>query len=88
MHLVQLYLPLRDNDGRPFSKELLLKVHSELTERFGGVTAFLHSPTLGAWKEEGSTVRDEVALFEVMLKELHRAWWASYREELERRFAQ
>ena len=63
---------------------------AELTERFGGVTAFLQSPASGAWKEEeeGGTVRDEMLLFEVMVERLDRAWWSGYRAELERRFRQ
>jgi hypothetical protein len=88
MHLVQLLLPLRDNAGHPFPREVYGRVHDELTERFGGVTAFLQSPAAGAWKEEGQTMRDELVLFEVMVDALDRAWWAHYRRELEGRFHQ
>ncbi|OJT17849.1 hypothetical protein BO221_43405 [Archangium sp. Cb G35] len=90
MHVVQFLLPLRDNERRAFPRADFERVRSELTERFGGVTAFLQSPALGAWKEEeeGGTVRDEMLLFEVMVERLDRAWWSGYREELERRFRQ
>ena len=40
MHLIQLFLPLYDNDGQAFAKPLFDTVRGELTERFGGVTAF------------------------------------------------
>lgn len=88
MHVVQFLLPLRDNTRRPFARADFEKVRAELTERFGGVTAFLQSPAMGAWKDEGETVRDEMVLYEVMVERLERAWWSGYRAELERRFQQ
>jgi hypothetical protein len=88
MYLIQFLLPLRDNERRPFPRADFDRVRAELIERFGGVTAFLQSPAAGAWKEEGETTHDEVVLFEVMTEELERAWWKSYRAELERRFRQ
>ncbi|WNG33819.1 hypothetical protein F0U61_09365 [Archangium violaceum] len=88
MHVIQFLLPLRDNERRPFARADFEKVRTELTERYGGVTAFLQSPATGAWKEEGETVRDEMVLFEVMVEPLDRAWWSGYRAELERRFRQ
>jgi hypothetical protein len=89
MHVIQFLLPLRDNARRPFPREAYTRVHRELTERFGGVTAFLQSPAAGAWKEDGGgTAHDELVLYEVMAKELDRAWWAGYRRELEQRFEQ
>lgn len=88
MHIVQFLLPLRDNARHPFARADFEKVRAELTERFGGVTAFLQSPALGAWKEEEETVRDEMVLYEVMVESLDRAWWSGYRSELERRFRQ
>lgn len=88
MHLVQFLLPLRDNERRPFPRADFEKVRAELTERFGGVTAFLQSPAMGAWKDEGETVRDEMVLYEVMVERLERGWWSGYRAELERRFQQ
>ena len=89
MHIVQFLLPLRDNERRPFARADFEKVRAELTERFGGVTAFLQSPASGVWKEEeGETVRDEMLLFEVMVDALDCAWWSGYRAELELRFRQ
>jgi hypothetical protein len=88
MYLIQFLLPLRDNERRPFARADFEKVRAELTERFGGVTAFLQSPATGAWKDEGETTHDELVLYEVMADTLDRAWWKGYREELERRFRQ
>lgn len=88
MHLVQFLLPRKDNAGRPFEKALFDRVRSEMTDRFGGVTAFLQSPAVGLWDEGGQVSRDEMILFEVMVKKLSRRWWGAYRKELERRFEQ
>lgn len=89
MHLIQVLLPLRDNDGCPFGRDPFDRVHTELTERFGGATAYLQSPAEGAWRDPGGEVdRDDVVILEVMADSLDRAWWRAYREELERRFRQ
>jgi len=89
MYLVQLLLPLRDNDGRPFPREWLDAVRHALTERFGGVTAHLRAPAAGVWKDgEGDVARDDVVIVEVMADEVDRAWWADYRRALEARFRQ
>ena len=89
MYLIELLLPLYDNDGRAFGAEPFDRVRAELAETFGGVTAFQRSPAIGVWKDDrGEVSRDEVAVFEVMAKRLDRAWWARYRTTLERRFSQ
>lgn len=89
MHLVQLLLPLRDNDGNPFPRASLDAVRHELTDRFGGVTAHLRAPAAGAWKDdEGDVTGDDVVIVEVMADELDRPWWADYRRALESRFRQ
>lgn len=88
-HLVQLLLPLYDNEKRPFPRALLDEVRAELAERFGGVTAHLRAPAAGAWKDDdGEIARDDVVIVEVMTDALDRAWWAAYRRTLESRFRQ
>jgi hypothetical protein len=88
MHLVQLLLPLYDNEKRPFAQADLDRVRAELTERFGGVTAFRRAPAEGVWKDGAEVSRDEIIIFEVMVAGLDRAWWAEYRADLEKRFRQ
>jgi hypothetical protein len=89
MHLIQLFLPLYANAGSAFPKALYDTVRGELTERFGGVTAFLRSPAAGAWEDDRGTVRrDDVVLLEVMADHVDHGWWAAYREDLQARFAQ
>jgi hypothetical protein len=89
MRLVQILLPLYDNAGRPFSKDLVTQVRQELTDLFGGVTLYLRSPAVGAWEREpGEVCRDDVILVEVIVDSTDAAWWTAYREELELRFRQ
>jgi hypothetical protein len=89
MVLIQVLLPLRDNEGHAFDSEVFDQVRAELIERFGGVTAFLRSPAEGAWKQSDGTMnRDEMVIFEVITDRLDRSWWAKYRETLTRRFRQ
>ena len=89
MYLVQLLLPLYDNDKKPFSRADFETVRQDLTQKFGGVTAFQRSPAVGLWKEgEDDVSRDDVVMFEVMTENLDEGWWKEYRESLQRRFRQ
>ena len=88
MVLVEILLPLMDNERRPFRQEMFEQVRDELAGRFGGVTAFRRSPAEGVWQEGGEVKQDEVVIYEVMADTLDRRWWGGYRQELERRFRQ
>ena len=83
MHLVQLLLPVVGQ------REVFDEVMHELTERFGGVTAYTRAPAAGVWKSSSqSTERDDIVVVEVMVARLDREWWAAYRRHLEQRLAQ
>ena len=58
MHLVRFYLPVRDNTGAAFPAQMLADVSSELSGRFGGVTAHLLSPASGLWRDGGDIHAD------------------------------
>lgn len=89
MHLIQLFLPLYDDAGAPLPKAEFDAVRAELTERFGGVTAFVRAPAVGLWEDDGGRVqRDDVVLLEVMAGHIDRAWWSAWRTRLETRFRQ
>ena len=84
MFVVELFLPLEKPDGTPIPAETFERIKSELTERFGGVTAFLQSPAEGAWKPRSrAVIHDRVAIFEVMVGDVDTAWWRAYRQALE-----
>jgi hypothetical protein len=87
--LVEFLLPVFDNNGAHFPKEEFERVRRELTERFGGVTAFMQSPAMGLWADESGEVRrDDLVSFEIMAGTLDRDWWRDYREQLAGRFRQ
>ena len=89
MYLIQLLLPLHDNSGRGFSRSHFTRVRKDLTDRFGGVTAFVRSPAIGLWKENSEeTNRDEVVMFEVLTEGLDKDWWVNYRKQLQDMFCQ
>lgn len=88
MHLVQLLLPLRDHDGKPFPRSTYRRVRETLTERFGGLTAYTRAPAEGLWDGGDDVERDDIVVYEVMVADLDRAWWADFRAGLERDFDQ
>ena len=89
MRLIQLLLPLFAETGRKISEKEFARVRDELTQRYGGVTAYSHAPATGLWKRaSGKIDRDTMILVEVIVKHFDRAEWRVYRKELEKRFAQ
>ena len=89
MYLVQILLPLYDNDGHAFDAEEYVHLRTELADHFGGVTAYMRAPARGVWRgDSGETTRDDIVIFEVMTGELDNAWWAAFRERLEEHFRQ
>ena len=89
MYLVQILLPLYDNEGLAFEAGEYVRLRAELADRFGGVTAYTRAPARGVWKgDSGETTRDDIVIFEVMTPNLDHDWWTAFRMELEDRFRQ
>jgi hypothetical protein len=88
INLVEILLPVTDNEGRQHPRHLFALVERELTERFGGVTSFTRAPAHGVTEDGGRKVHDDIIVVEVMTETLDRDWWASYRRTLEDRFRQ
>ena len=89
MFLVQVLLPLFDNQGHALPRALHHAVRDELTGRFGGLTAYTRAPAEGLWEDDGTgTRRDDVVLYEVMAEHLDEGWWHAYRRRLEGDFRQ
>jgi hypothetical protein len=88
-HLVQVLLPMQRQDGSSVAAEEFARVRVELTERFGGVTAYTRSPATGLWKKPDDAIeRDQVIMVEVVVDQFDRGWWQTYRQELAARFGQ
>jgi hypothetical protein len=87
--LIQILLPLYDDVGSPIPHHKFRQVREEMLTRFGGLTAYSQAPAEGFWQDDGDrTSRDKIVVFEVMLDEIDREWWADYRRRLEERFSQ
>jgi hypothetical protein len=88
-YLVQILLPLWDNDGRPLAAGLYARVRTELVETFGGLTTYARAPAEGVWKpNDEDAVRDRIIVFEVMVRHLQPDWWRDFRGRLEVAFRQ
>jgi hypothetical protein len=48
VHLVEILLPVADNEGQPFDTQKYVVVREELSRRFGGITAFTRAPAEGS----------------------------------------
>jgi hypothetical protein len=88
MHLVQILLPLTDDEGQQFPADAFERLAGELTEKFGGVTSFTRTPAEGRWKTGETTEHDDIAVIEVMAETVDRDWWTGLRRRLEREFDQ
>jgi hypothetical protein len=88
MYLIEILLPVRDNEGRPFAAKSYQSLRDELTEHYGGVTAFTRAPAEGESKANTGKVLDDIVVIEVMTDMVDRHWWKQYRESLERTFKQ
>jgi hypothetical protein len=89
VYLVQILLPVRNGSGLPYPRQLYDALAHDLTERFGGVTAYTRAPASGLWEaESGRKIRDDMVIYEVMAPQLDEPWWAAVRARLERQFQQ
>jgi hypothetical protein len=62
-----LYLPLTDNDGRPFAVALFDAVERRLVARFGGLTSQQRAfPLRGIWQGESRVYLDQVIVLTVL----------------------
>jgi len=82
MTLIELFLPMYDSQGNGLEKNLKA-ISDELTERFGGVTAFVQSPAEGSWLKDNEVKKDEIAVYEIMVETLDKKWWRTYATTLE-----
>lgn len=82
-YLVQILLPLADNNGAPFAPDIMAELQTELTHRFGGVTAYSRAPAKGIWARRHDHQTDDIVMVEVMTDDFDEAWWQQLRQRLE-----
>ncbi|MDB5798347.1 MAG: hypothetical protein JWP36_2249, partial [Paucimonas sp.] len=94
MHLVQVLLPLYDNQGERIAPDAFGQLEALLLARFGGLTTYARAPARGLWdpgEGEASNAKpmvDDLVIVEVMVQELDTAWWHTLRASLESQFRQ
>ncbi len=89
MNLIQLLLPVYKDEKEQFQSLKFAEIKKELTDQFGGITTYSHAPATGLWKENGNkTVIDAIITYEVVASQLDKAWWQTYKEQLQQTFAQ
>jgi hypothetical protein len=89
MYLIEIFLPLSDNNGVRFARSEYEGVEEELSLRYGGVTSYPRAPAAGIWKtSETEEQKDDLIVYEVMANNLDVDWWSGYRTKLEQIFRQ
>lgn len=88
-YLIEVFLPLADNNGNAFPSSEYEAVEQALTKKFGGFTGYPRSPASGKWRKSASEEQeDELIVYEVMTASIDAGWWRDYRESLEKSFRQ
>jgi hypothetical protein len=88
MYVLEIFIPLTTNDGRAFPRQDFQAERTTLTDRFGGLTVYSRAPAAGFWEKGDTTVKDDIAVFEVMVETIDTEWWTAYRSHLEHAFQQ
>jgi hypothetical protein len=85
----EILLPVRHNDGRLVSWELLEQTREELVARFGGITVAAQ-PYLGIWVQRGRRFDEEMRRFTVDIDNTapNRQFFTRYKGKLRERFEQ
>ena len=85
----EILLPVRHNDGRLVSWELIEQTWEELVARFGGITGAPQT-YLGIWIHEGTRFEEEMRRFTVDVANTaaNRQFFIRYKATLRERFEQ
>jgi inorganic pyrophosphatase len=87
--LVELFLPLYDNQGKHFGTHKFKKIRDLLTDKFGGITEYTRNPASGFWKKDDEqTVKDMLLIIEVMCAEVDMDFWNNLKVKLLKSFQQ
>jgi hypothetical protein len=78
-----MFIPATSQAGIDVA-DLIDAIQREMTERFGGATAYVNSPAEGLWSNGAKQEEDKIIVIEVMVDDLDRTWWHEYRRTLEK----
>jgi inorganic pyrophosphatase len=87
--LIQIFLPVVDENGSPFPNRFFVQVKNKLSEKFDGLSVYTHALAEGYWKNERSSLeKDKLLVYEVMANEVDLNYWKNFRTSLEKQFKQ
>ena len=66
MYVIEILLPVRDNEGGSLAAKTYEALRDELTELYGGLTSFTRAPVQGETKCGDEKARDDIVVLEVM----------------------
>jgi len=66
MYLIQILLPVYDNEGNKFEAERYIEVRVELTKALGGSTAYSRAPAEGLGHDAGTVKKDDIVIQKVV----------------------
>lgn len=72
MLVIEIYVPLKDNDGKGFDEGSFVEFEKTLAERFGGFSR-LPGTIRGGWMDEGRFYRDDLTVYAVALPSIVKA---------------
>ncbi|OWW00137.1 hypothetical protein ATY81_25430 [Rhizobium sp. R72] len=79
-YLVEVLVPFNRTQEQA---AVLAKIKSDLTEKFGAVRLHLYSPAEELWSDSRTGMADDTLVIEVMTALVDRAWWTSYKYQLQ-----
>jgi len=89
MELIQIFLPLNDPHGEPFSGTIFKELSISYTEKFGGATLYKRSPADGFWEKDSEEItKDLMIIFEIMAEVVDPDYWTSQKALLKNIFRQ
>lgn len=87
--LFEIFLPIKNDKGKPFPQRHFDSLREILVEKFGGVTLYQRSPVTGVWDNpEAAQEKDELIIYEVMADSGDEAFWTQLKVDLENKFKQ
>lgn len=85
---LELILPEKTSDGKPFPQLYFSELQQELLDKFGGLTVYSRITAEGFWKNETDAVQQNVVVYELMLSKFEANYWKQMKLNLEKKFSQ
>jgi len=85
---LEILLPVANNNGKPFPKEMFSALEQELIKNFSGLTVYSSAPITGFWKPDQKVLQQQLMVYELFLREFDPTYWEKMKRKLEKKFNQ